>query len=36
MNALHGLVDHVADGFEHFRIAERLDVVVFIAKQVMQ
>ena len=36
MNALHGVVDHVADRFEHFLITERLDVVLVGAEQEMQ
>ena len=36
MNALHGVVDHVADRLEHFLIAHRLDVVLIRAEQEMQ
>ena len=36
MNALGGLVDHVADRFEHLLVAERLDVVIFRSEQEVQ
>ncbi len=36
MNALRRAVDHVADGFKHLLVTERLDVVLFRAEQEVQ